>query len=175
MHSLNLDSENIPSLIEHSLYYSDRDYKSCMTRANSELRMLNLNISELNSKFDKLKLFLVECNNDTSPLSVITLQETHFTSKIDENYFQLPEYTMVNDFTRLNCNICPFFIFTGETIDASKYMQTSTVYKSMFLEIYNNSCKYRKHIVGSIYRRPSQLVADLMQFIDEFSETLAIY
>ena len=43
----------------------------------------------------------------------------------------------------------------------------------MFLEIYNNSCKYRKYIIGSIYRRPSQLVADLTQFIDEFSETLA--
>ena len=33
--------------------------------------------------------------------------------------------------------------------------------------------KYRKYIIGSIYRRPSQLVADLTQFIDEFSETLA--
>ena len=43
----------------------------------------------------------------------------------------------------------------------------------MFLEIYNNSCKYSKYIIGSIYRRPSQLVADLTQFIDEFSETLA--
>ena len=41
----------------------------------------------------------------------------------------------------------------------------------MFLEIYNNSCKFRKNIIGSIYRRPSQLVSDLTQFIDEFSET----
>ena len=146
MHSLNPDSENEPKLIEHSLYYSDKDYKSCMTRANGELRMLNLNIGGLNSKFDKFKLFLVEWNNDTSPLSVITLQETHFTSEIDVNYFQLP---------------------------GSKFMQNSTVYESMFLEIYNNSCKYRKYIIGSIYRRPSQLVADLTQFIDEFSVTLA--
>ena len=92
MHSLNPDSENEPNLIEHSLYYSDKDYKSCMNRANGELRMLNLNIGGLNSKFDKLKLFLAECNNDTSPLSVITLQETHFTSEIDVNYFQLPGF-----------------------------------------------------------------------------------
>ena len=61
-----------------------------MTRANGELRMLNLNIGGLNSKFDELKLFLAECNNDTFPLSVIKLQETHFTSEIDLNYFQLP-------------------------------------------------------------------------------------
>ena len=70
MHSLNLDSENEHNLIEHSLYYSDKDYTSCITRAHDELRMLNLNIGGLNSKFDKLKLFLGECNNDTSPLSV---------------------------------------------------------------------------------------------------------
>ena len=74
MHSLNPDSENEPNLVKHLLYYSDKDYKSCMTRSNGELRMLNLNIGRLNSKFDKFKLFLAECNNDTSPLSVITLQ-----------------------------------------------------------------------------------------------------
>ena len=91
MQSLNPDSENEINLIEHSLYYnSDQEYKSCMTCANGELRMLNLNIGGLNSKFDKLKLFLAECSNDTFPLSVITLQETHFTSEIDVNYFQLP-------------------------------------------------------------------------------------
>ena len=42
----------------------------------------------------------------------------------------------------------------------------------MFLEIYNNRCKYRKYIIRSIYIRPSQLVADLTQFIDKFSQTL---
>ena len=138
---------------------------------------LALNIGGLNSKFDKLKLFLAECNNDTSPLSVIPLQETHFTSEIDVNYFQLPGYTMVNDFARLNkCGGIAIYVhslFSLKRLDASKFLQNSTVYESMFLEIYNNSCKYRKYIIGNIYRRPSQLVADLTQFIDEFSETLA--
>ena len=135
-HSLNPDSENEPNLIEHSLYYSDKNYKSCMTLANVELRMLNLNIGWLNSKFDKLKLFLVECNNDTSPLSVITLQETHITSEIDVNYFQLPEYTMVNDFARLNkCG--GIAIYVHSSFSLKKFMQNSTVYELMFLEIYN--------------------------------------
>ena len=76
MQSLNPDSENAINLIEHSLYYSDQEYKSCMTRVSSELQMLNLNIGGLNSKFDKFIPFLAECNNDTFLLSVITLQET---------------------------------------------------------------------------------------------------
>ena len=36
-----------------------------MSRTNGELRMLNLNIGGLNAKFDKFKLFLTECNDDT--------------------------------------------------------------------------------------------------------------
>ena len=87
MHSLNPDSENEINLFEHSLYYNDHEFKSCMTRGNCELRMLNLNVGGLNAKFDKLKLFLAECNNDASPLSVITLQETHLTPEIDVKIF----------------------------------------------------------------------------------------
>ena len=40
------------------------------------------------------------------------------------------------------------------------------------MEICNNY-KYKKYIVGSLYRRPSQLIADITQFTEEFSETLA--
>ena len=62
--STNPDSENELNFIEHSLYYSDQEYKACMARTNGELRMLNLNIGGLNSKFDKFILFLAECNDD---------------------------------------------------------------------------------------------------------------
>ena len=67
IHGLNPASENESNLIEHSCYI-DQEFKSCMTRGNDELRMLNLNVGGLNAKFDKLKRFLAECNNDTSLL-----------------------------------------------------------------------------------------------------------
>ena len=43
----------------------------------------------------------------------------------------------------------------------------------MFLEIYNNGAHFNKFIIGSVYRRLSQLVDDLTQFIEEFSITLS--
>ena len=175
--SINPDSDNELNFIEHSLYYSDQEYKACMSRANGELRMLNLNIGGLNSKFDKFKLFLTECNDDKFPLSIITLQETHLSPETDVNYFQLPGYTMVNDFARLNkCGGVAIYVhssFSLKRLDTSEFMQNSTVYEAIFLEIYNNNYKYKKYIVGSLYRRPSQLVADITQFTEEFSETLA--
>ena len=43
----------------------------------------------------------------------------------------------------------------------------------MFLEMYNNGANFNKCIIGNVYRRPSELVDDLTQFIEEFSITLS--
>ena len=84
---------------------------------------------------------------------------------------------MVNDFARLNkCGGVAIYVhssFSLKRLDTSEFMQNSTVYKAIFLEIYNNNYKYKKYIFGSLYRRPSQLVADITQFTEKFSETLA--
>ena len=83
---------------------------------------------------------------------------------------------MASDFARLNkCGgiaIYVHFSFSLKRLDTSEFKQNSTVHEAIFLEIYNNY-KYKKYIVGSLYRRPSQLVADITQFPEEFSETLA--
>ena len=142
-----------------------------MSRTNGELRMLNLNIGGLNSKFDKFKLFLTECNDDKFPLSITTLQESHLSPETDVNCFQLPGYTMVNNFARFNK--CGGIAFSLKILDTSEFKQNSSVYKAIFFEIYNNNYKYKKYMVGSLYRRPSQMVADIIQFTEEFSETLA--
>ena len=42
----------------------------------------------------------------------------------------------------------------------------------MFLEINNNGANLNKFIIGSVYRRPSELIDNLTQFIEEFSITL---
>ena len=84
---------------------------------------------------------------------------------------------MVNDFARLNkCGGIVIYVhssFSLKRLDTSEFKQNSTVYEAMFLEIYNNIYKYKKYIVGSLYRRPSQFVADITQFTEEFSESPA--
>ena len=44
----------------------------------------------------------------------------------------------------------------------------------MYLEIYNKDASFHKYIIGSVYRRPSELLDDLKQFIEEFLITLSI-
>ena len=75
------DTNEEVNCIDHSIYYSDQDYKECIARSKGALRILNLNCGGLNAKFDRLKFFLTECNNDLFPLHVITLQETHIKAR----------------------------------------------------------------------------------------------
>ena len=46
------------------------------------------------------------------------------------------------------------------------------MYETLLLKIYNNDNKYKKYVVGSVYRRPSGLFADITQFINELTELL---
>ena len=39
----------------------------------------------------------------------------------------------------------------------------------MFLKIYNKTSEFTKYIIGNIYRRPSSILAELDQFIEEFT------
>ena len=171
------DSEDEVNFTDHSIYYNDQNYKECIARSNGALRILNLNCGGLNAKFDNLKIFLAECNNTMFPLHVITLQETHIKSNSDICYFDLPGYTLVYDLARINTfggvAIYVHDSFSFNRLDTVAFKQNSTVYESMYLEIYNKDASFHKYIIGSVYRRPSELLDDLKQFIEEFSITLS--
>ena len=150
------DSEEEINFIDHSIYYTDQDYKECISRSKGALRILNLNCAGLNATFDSLKIFLAECNNNLLPLHVITLQETHINSNADVQYFELPGYTLVYDLARINSfggvaiYVHDSFSFTRLDIDIFK--QNSSVYESIYLEIYNKDASFHKYVIGSVYR-----------------------
>ena len=120
---------------------------------------------------------MAECVNDKFPVSIITLQETHLLPNTDVNFFQLPGYTLVYDFARINTfggvAIYVHDSFSFESLDIELFHQNSTVFESILLKVCNNHCKHQSHVIGSIYRRPSDLIADLTQFTDEFSVILS--
>ena len=62
--------------IQHSNYYNNEEFMGAHRQSDGKLTILNLNCQCINSKFDKIKLFLEGINNNSMPISVITLQET---------------------------------------------------------------------------------------------------
>ena len=59
--------------------------------------------------------------------------------------------------------------FSFERLSDVVYNQNSTVYESMFLKIHNKTSEFTKYIIGNIYRRLSSILAELDQFIEEFT------
>ena len=159
--------------IHHSNYYNNEEFIEAHKHIDVKLSILNLNCQCVNSKFDKIKLFLEGINNNSMPVSVITLQETWADNETEMNFFNLPNYTMVYDDSRLSKHggLVTYIhnTFTFERLSDDIYNQNSTVYESMFLKIHNKSSKFIKYIIGNIYRRPSSTIDELGQFIDEFT------
>ena len=159
--------------IHHSNYYNNEEFKEAHKQTDVKLSILNLNCQCINSKFDKIKLFPEGIDNNSKPISVITLQETWADNETEMNLFILPNYTMVYDDSRLSKHggLITYIhnTFSFERLSDDVYNQNSTVYESMFLKIYNKSSKFIKYIIGNIYRRPSSTVDELGQFIDEFT------
>ena len=159
--------------IQHSNYYSNEEFMGAHSQNDGKLSILNLNCQCINSKFDKIKLFLEGINNNSMPFSVITLQETWADNETDMIFFNLPNYTMVYEDSRLSKHggLVTYIhnTFSFERLSDNMYNQNSPVYESMFLKIYKKSSKFTKYIIGNIYRRPSSTLDELAQFIDEFT------
>ena len=74
-----------------------------MQSYNSKISMLSLYCQSINAKFDKLKLFLDDVN-DQNPISIICIQVTWGHESIQMNYFSLPNYRLINANRRLTAH-----------------------------------------------------------------------
>ena len=94
------EMENEASLIEHSKYYNDVEFRNVLLNTNSKISILSLNSQSINAKFDQLKIYLdnikMEC-----PISVICIQESWAHEGIEMSQFLLPNYTMLFENKRL--------------------------------------------------------------------------
>ena len=172
------EMENEIKLIHPSKYYDDEDFKVELNSLNNGLCTLSLNCQSINAKFDKLKLFLDDVNTQ-NPISVICIQESWGHEEIDIKYFSLPNYTLINANRRLSLHgglityIHDDFAFK-ELNDMIPISSTSTLFESLFVEIWKKNSHYQKYIIGNIYRLPVYVADDLNVFINEFTDLLIV-
>ena len=95
LHAISPQEENEADIIEHSKYYDDKDFNNALQSYDSKISMLSLNCQSISAKFDKLKLFIDDVNNQ-NPISIICIQETWGHEGIQMNYFSLPNYRLIN-------------------------------------------------------------------------------
>ena len=140
LESINPESEEGVNPINHSAYFCNNEFSGVLTQINSNLSILNLNCQSVNAKFDKLQIFLRCINNDLNSIHVITLQESWGTANLDIKLFNLPDYAMLYDDSRLSKHggLITYVhdSFAVDRLDIEEYYQKSTVFKSMILKIH---------------------------------------
>ena len=108
--------ENEADIIKHSKYYDDIDFNNALQSYNSKISMLSLNCQSISAKFDKLKLFLDDVNNQ-NPISIICIQETWGHEGIQMNYFSLPNYKLINNSYRtFSYNVSRLYLNTYDPV-----------------------------------------------------------
>ena len=172
------DEENEAVLIEHSKYFDDLGFKNVLRSQNSKMCILSLNCESINAKFDKLEMF-IDYVNDQSPISVICIQESWAHNEMDMNYFSIPNYTMVNQNRRLSTHgglityIHNDFAYQELNNELPSTL-TSTLFESLFIEVWRKNCDKQKYSIGNVYRLPRYLSDDLASFTREFTDLLNI-
>ena len=168
--------ENEADIIEHSKYYDDIDFNNALQSYNSKISMLSLNCQSISAKFDKLKLFLDDVNNQ-NPISIICIQETWGHDGIQMNCFSLPNYRLINANRRLTAHggliiyIHNDFKFK-ELNEELPITQTSNSLESMFVEVWRKNYTNQKYIIGNICRLPLYDSDNLTSFTNEYIDIL---
>ena len=87
-------------------------------------------------------MFLSSCDDILSPVSVITIQETHFTHNTHLSFYELPEYTLISDIARINSfgGVVMYIYnsFSFPRLHTQNIHSNSQVYESLFIEIHHN-------------------------------------
>ena len=166
--------ENEADIIEHSKYYDDKDFNNALQLYNSKISKLSLNCQSISAKFDKLKLFLDDVNNQ-NPISCI--QETWGHEGIQMNYFSLPNYILINANRRLTAHgglimyIHNDFEFK-ELNEEFPITHTSNSFQSLFVEVWRKNYSNQKYVIGNIYRLPLYDSDNLTSFTNEYIDIL---
>ena len=124
-----------------------------------------------------MQIFLCCINNDINPIHVITLQESWGTNAVDMKLFQLPDYTMLYDESRLSKHggLITYVhdSYAVDRLDKDEYHQNSAVFESMILKIPQKKMFIKKYIIGNVYRCPSDSIDELSLFNQEFALLLS--
>ena len=170
------EMENEASLIGHSKYYNDVDFRNVLHNTNSKISILSLNSQSINAKFDQLELFLDNVIME-SPISVICIQKSCAHEGIEMSQFFLPNYTMIFENRRLSTHgghtMYIHDDFTYKELNKEIILSsTSNLFESQFVKIWQKTNVFQKYIISNIYRLPSYIGDDLTGFTDEYINLL---
>ena len=179
-HSRDNDINELTNVIQHSPYYTETQFNDFLSQKAGLCIILNLNIQNIFSKFDKLEFF-VHRINATNLIAVICLNEcwpniNDSTSGLNLwNYkmFYKPSYRVGHG----HCGLV-IYMYIHNQINVTDITDTVTVehtaWDYMCLEISHQKDNSKKYLISNIYRLPNEIVQDVNIFTNEFPTYLSL-
>ena len=174
------NSDNIPDMLNPSLYYSNENAIDTLTLKNDAISVLSLNCQSLNAKIDELRSYITMFQTQNYQFSVICLQETWLDERADVNLLQIPGYNLIT-----HSKICSahgglaIYIREGlhyRNLTLEITNSATRIWEGMFIEItipnYYSHHQNKKIIVGNIYRPPRDILENYTEFISQFDQLL---
>ena len=161
---------------QHSPFFNENQFINLMS-SNSGLLILDLNVCNAFTKYDELALFVYRVNIN-NPISVICLNECWLSVQSDVSSLHLPNYDMYYQVG--NCpghTHCGLITYVHNSFKSNKINinYDATGWEHLTIEISYNSPNAKKYLVSNIYRPPEKYVAELNEFITEFSSFLTLF
>ena len=166
------DTEEV-SIIKHSPFYSEKQFAELITK-QAGLWILNLNIRNIYSNIDELKLFLDRVSVSNT-ISAICLNECWIKENSDLSTLNIPNYKMFClRGNREGHGHCGLIIYVHDQFKATNITlsQESTTWDYLCIEMSHYKPTSKTYVVCNIYRLPGMIVEDFKIFVDEFSSFL---
>ena len=176
-HLLNTDDSDELNIIRHSPYFSDDDLLQSSTCHKNGLSILSLNCQSLHAKFDYIKLLIDKFVANNSPLQVLCLQESWFSSDTDLSPYMISGYHLIST-GHYASNHGGLVIYLNDSWSYKlKSCQTdSQIWEKQIIEICNpNDLRKKAIIIGNVYRPPYNSRDSYTTFSLEFNAMLLEY
>ena len=171
LHNPQQDEE--PIIIDHSPYINTDDLLEVLKQKKDVFKCLSLNIQSLNAKFDELKIYLQNFEQNQCNLDAVCLQETWINERnSDINMFQLDGYQLISQVCKSTSH-GGLAIYLNENIKfevLSINVSESNKWEGLFIKLFLDNNK--QLTIGNIYRPPRGRTDDYNIFLNEFDNLL---
>ena len=159
-HLLNTAESEELNAIQHSPYFGDDELINSNVHDKYTFSIVSLNFQSLHAKFDYTKVLIDKFINNNTPIQVLCLQESWFSTDTDLSLYKIPGYHMIST-GHYASNHGGLVIYLHNKWDyVLKTCNTvSKLWERQITEVYDptNTSKRRNIIIGNIYRPPYTL------------------
>ena len=167
-----ITDDDFNDFLSPSNYYTDSEFISLLEKNRNSISILSTNLCSLRAKFDKLTIYIEMLKRDSSPPSIICIQETWLGKDDYVDIFEISGYDLVTlGKTASGHGGLAMYVHNSIKYTLLAGPKCSETWEGMFIELIGDRGK--KVIIGNIYRPPHNLIASLDSFIDSFVAYIA--